>query len=143
MKKAFVIVAVLAAGIAGCASGGGSASSGVETLASGNHSSVTDQDYKDFHNQADLDAYLAKAFAKQASPPKLDVDWTKQMVLTAFIGQQKQTGYRIRFTSVDESGDTVSVHVRVIIPCHQKAIPDPSEPYMIVAAPATTKPVNV
>ena len=150
MKIAFVSSMALVLGLAGCASGGGSgggggggSSSDIQVLAAGNHSSLTDPDFKDIHSAADMDAYLAKAFQKQGTPPKFDVDWTKQMVLTAFIGKEKNTGFRIRFLSVDESGDTVSVHIRITIPCHQKAIPEDSEPYMLVAVPATTKPVNI
>jgi hypothetical protein len=144
MKKAFVLAAIVTTGMTGCASGGGDASYGdVQVLAVGNHSSMKNQEYKDFHNAADFDAYMAKAFVNQGSPPKLDIDWTKQMVLTGFIGAEKNTGYRIRFLSVDETGDTVSVHVRIVIPCMNNAKPDASEPFAIVAAPATSKPVNI
>ncbi|HSC47405.1 MAG TPA: hypothetical protein VLG68_04910 [Gammaproteobacteria bacterium] len=147
MKNAFILSMALVLGLAGCASGGGGGGGGssgdIQVLATGNHSSLTDPDFKDIHNAADLDAYLAKAFQKQGSSPKLDVDWTKQMVLTAFIGKKQNTGFRIRFLSVDETGDTVAVHVRIIIPCSKEARPEESEPYTIVAVPATTKPVNI
>jgi len=148
MKKAFVSSMALVLVLAGCASGGGGgggSSSDMQVLATGNHSSLMDPDFKDIHSAADMDAYLAKAFAKQSSPPKFDVDWTKQMVLTAFIGAKKFTGFRIRFMSVDETGDTVQVHVKVIIPCNKgdKSIPEDTQPFMIIAVPATSKPVNI
>ena len=149
MKNVFALSAALILGLAGCASGGGGggdsgggASGDIQVLATGSHSSITDLDFKDIHNAADLDAYLAKAFAKQSAPPKLEVDWTKQMVLAAFIGEKKNTGIRIRFLSVDESGDTVQVHTKVIIPCYEHSRPEANEPFTIVAVPATTKPVN-
>lgn len=149
MKKAFVLLAALAAGVAGCASGGGGggggASGGIQVLASGNHSLMKDQEYKDFHNAADLQAYLDKTFGKgQAPVDPAKIDWTQQMVLTAFIGSEKHAGYRIRYLSVDESGDTVSVHIRVTIPCtKEERSPEATQPFTIVAVPATAKPVNV
>lgn len=143
MNKVLITLAALAVGLVGCGSMGSAGGDGIVVLASGNHSSVMDPDLKDFHNAADLKAYMDKAFEKQGGAPDLGViDWNKQMVLALFAGAKKNTGFRLRFLKVDSSGDTVIVQSRVVIPCHSQSTPDESQPYLIIAAPATSKPVS-
>ena len=144
MKRLTIALAALAVTLAGCASAGGGSSggSGVTVLQSGSHSAMKDETFKDFHNQADLDAFLATAFEK-GSAPSLKVDWNTQMVLVAFLGTRKTTGYRVSFTKVDASGDQVQVDTKITIPCAQQASPDTHQaPFTIVTAPASTKTVN-
>ncbi|HEU5397977.1 MAG TPA: hypothetical protein VFV77_01745 [Gammaproteobacteria bacterium] len=140
MKKLFIAIAALAVVLAGCASMGGGAS-GVDVLQTGNHSAQKDEALKDFHNQADLDAFMATAFDK-GDAPSLKVDWNTQMVLVFFIGAKQNTGIRAAFTKVDETGAQVQVSSKVVIPCEKQSRPEPSSPYVIGAAPASTKPVN-
>ncbi|HEV7165862.1 MAG TPA: hypothetical protein VGO35_10775 [Gammaproteobacteria bacterium] len=142
MKRLLIAVSAFAVILAGCASAGGG-SSGITVLQAGGHSAMKDQVYKDLHSQADLDAFLATAFDK-GSAPSLQVDWTKQMVLVAFIGIQKQSGYRVSFTKVDDSSpDAVQVSLKVTIPCSKESRPGENQsPYQIVTVPATTKVVN-
>lgn len=139
MKRLSIAVAALAAIIAS-----GSAISGpdVDILLKGQHSNIKYYTAKDFHNQADLDAFMATAFDKGNAPSVPAVDWSKNMVLAVFIGYQKSGGYNIRFTKVDDSGDSIQVSVKVVVPCEERARPDPSQPFQIVAVPASTKPVN-
>lgn len=141
MKRLLIAVAALAVILAGCATMGGT--SGITVLQSGSHSAMKDQSYKDFHNQADLDAFMATAFAKGDAPDLGKIDWTKNMVLAAFIGEQSNSGYRVYINKLDDSApDSVQVHVRVTIPCSKESQPAKQSPFQIVTAPATTKTVN-
>lgn len=138
MKRSSIAVAALAAILVSSAAISGD----IHVLASGNHSNIKFVTTKDIHNQADLDAFMATAFDKGHAPSLDPVDWNTQMVLALFIGYQKYTGYRIRFTKVDDSGDTIQVDTTVSVPCSMHARQDDQEPFVIVTAPASTKPVN-
>jgi len=140
MKRFIIAMVALAVSLAGCASAGGGGA-GISVLQSGAHSAQKDEVFKDFHNQADLDAFLATAFDKGAAP-KISVDWNTQMVIAMFAGAKKNTGIRVGITKVDESGDQVQVSSRVVIPCSKDSTPEATSPYQIVAAPASTKTVN-
>ena len=139
MKRVSIAVAALAAILVSAAAISGS---DIHVLASGNHSTVKFPTTKDFHNQADLDAFMATAFDKGHAPSLDAVDWNKDMVLVLFIGYQKYTGYRIRFTNVDDSGDAVTVDSSVSVPCSMHARQDDQEPFVMVTVAASTKPVN-
>jgi hypothetical protein len=137
MKRFIVLVAALAAGLAA----GSSLAGDIEQLASGTHATLTDQTYKDIHSADDLKAFWATAFGGMSSPPKVpEVDFTKQMLLAVFIGQQQHSGDKVRVKSFDDSGDDFHVIVEVEIPCHMRMEKD--VPYVIVTVPATTKAVT-
>ena len=142
MKNLIISVAT-ALLIAGCASMGGS-DSGVNILTSGNHSNIKDPQYSDIHNQADFDALWQKAFAKQSgAPDKPVVDFSKDMVLAIFIGDQSTGGYIIRIKNVDTSGATIDVTVLVTSPGQNCRHPrSASDAFMIATMPASTKTVN-
>lgn len=139
MKRLSIALAALAAiAVSGAAIGGSSP----DTLVKGSHSNIKSLTTKDFHNQADFDAFMATAFDKGHAPSISSIDWTKDMVLAVFIGYQKHSGYQIRFTKVDDSGDSVQVSYKVIVPCEEHAGGDESQPFIIVTYPASTKSVN-
>lgn len=141
--KTLVFSATVALLLGGCASMGGGAS-GVEILASGNHSDMQDQQYVDIHKQADFDVLWQKTFANLSSvPSKPAVDFSKNMVLAAFIGTQNHGGYLIRIVNIDASGATVQVTAEVTIPgTNCRYTQSKTEPFLFVTAPATNKPVN-
>jgi hypothetical protein len=139
MKRMSIAVAALAGILVSAAAISGS---DIDVLATGNHSNIKFVTTKDIHNQADLDAFMATAFDKGHAPSLDPVDWNTKMVLALFIGYEKYTGYRIRFTKVDDSGDTVQVDTSVTVPCSMHARQDDQEPFVIVTVPASTKPVN-
>ncbi|MDE2234439.1 MAG: protease complex subunit PrcB family protein [Gammaproteobacteria bacterium] len=130
--------------VAGCASMGGG-NSGATVVASGDHSLIKDQEYKDIHTQADFDALWDKAFkGMSGAPDKPQVDFSKQMVLAAFIGDQNTGGYTIRFTKIDSTGPTIDVSILVTQPGQNCRVPQRlSDTYLIVAIPASSKPVNI
>lgn len=143
LAKTLIGAATLVLLLAGCASLSGSAG-GVEVLSSGNYSNIKDQQYKDIHNQADFDALWKQAFGGlSGAPSEPTVDFTKNMILAGFIGEQKHGGYVLRFTQYDDSGPTVNVTVEVTIPGTNCRYPQrEAQPFLIAAAPATTKQVN-
>jgi len=138
-----IISASAALLIAGCASMGGG-NSGAEILASGNHSNIKNQTYQDIHNQADFDAMWKKAFTNQSgAPDKPTVDFSKDMVLAVFIGDQPTGGFRIRFSKIDSSGATIEAAVVVTQPGQNCRHPQSSsDAFLIATIPASTKSVN-
>ncbi|MGH8307791.1 MAG: protease complex subunit PrcB family protein [Gammaproteobacteria bacterium] len=142
--KTLTAIATLTLLLAGCASMGGG-SSGLDILVSGQHSNIKDQQYMDIHNQADFDAMWQKAFANRSdAPDKPVVDFSKNMVLTAFIGDQPTGGYKIRFSNVDASGATVDVTVVATQPGQNcRHTQRSTEPFLIATIPASTKTVNI
>jgi hypothetical protein len=146
MKNLLIGIAAMAAALAGCASGGGAAGgdvSGMVVLQQGTHSDMADQAYKDIHNDADLKALWAQVYAKVSSPPPVpQIDWTKQMVLAYFMGEQKHGGYRVSMTKAQEGLGVYNAQATVSIPgqsCHVTM--DVTRPYVIVAVPASALPV--
>ena len=138
MKRLIVTLAALAAIVVS----GAAISSGPDTLAKGSHSNIKYITMKDFHSQADLDAFMATAFDKGHAPDLGTVDWTKNMVLAVFAGYQQHSGFQLRITKVDDSSDTIQVNWKVVIPCSERAGSDESQPFLFVTYPASTKPVN-
>ncbi|MGA9854825.1 MAG: protease complex subunit PrcB family protein [Gammaproteobacteria bacterium] len=142
--KSLILSAVTALLMVGCASMGGG-DSGANILATGSHSNIKDQMYQDIHNQADFDAMWSKAFANQSgAPDKPVVDFSKDMVLAIFIGEQPTGGFRIRISKVDTSGADIEVTFDGIQPgqnCPHVQV-SKSEPFLIATIPASTKSVN-
>ena len=141
--KTLATVTMLTLLLAGCASTS-SDNSGIVVLASGSHSNMKDQQYMDIHNQADFDAMWQKAFVNQSgAPAKPVVDFSKDMVLAVFIGDQPTGGYTIRLNNTDASGDNVDVTVLVTQPGQNCRHPESSsDAFLIAAIPASTKSVN-
>ncbi len=141
--KTLIISAATALLMAGCAGMSGG-DSGANILATGSHSNIKDQIYQDIHNQADFDAMWNKAFAGQSgAPDKPVVDFSKDMVLAVFIGEQPSGGFRIRIGKIDASGPTIEVTIVGIQPGQNCRHPQTSsEPFLIATFPSSTKTVN-
>lgn len=141
--KTLTIAAVAGLVLAGCASMGGGPG-GVTVLTSGNHSNIKDQTYKDIHSQADFDKFWNEAFGGMGmAPDKPSVDFSKDMVIASFIGEQSHGGYVIRITKVENTGSQINVTVMVTIPganCHYPR--NSTEQFQIATMPASTEPVN-
>ncbi|MGH8279396.1 MAG: hypothetical protein ACRETQ_07520 [Gammaproteobacteria bacterium] len=129
--------------LAGCASMAGG-SSGATILVGGNHSKITDQTYKDVHSQADLDKLWQQAFGGMSQvPTQPSVDFSKDMVIAAFLGSEKHGGYVARITNVDNSGASLGVTVTITVPgqnCNFSQ--STSEQYQFFSIPASSKPVS-
>jgi len=139
MKRLSIALAALAAIVA---SAGAISGASVDTLAKGSHSNIKYVTMKDFHNQADLDTFMATAFDKGHAPDLGTVDWSKNMVFAVFAGYQHHGGYQLRFTKVDDSSDTIQVSWKVVVPCSERATSEDSQPFLFVTYPASTKSVN-
>lgn len=141
--KTLTIAAVMGLLLAGCASLSGGPS-GVTVLASGNHSNIKDQMEKDIHTQADFDKLWQKAFGSMGmAPNKPKVDFSKDMVIASFIGEQKHGGFIIRITKVNETPTAVGVTIMTTIPGANCRYPrNTSEQFQIATIPASTKPVS-
>ncbi len=141
MKRLSIALAALAA-IAICGTAIGDTSLDVNVLAKGEHSKVKYGTYQDIHTQADFDKFLATAFEKSDAPSLPTIDWTKDMVVLAFIGYQKHTGYIVKVTKATETDAGIQVHVKIVIPCQERSREEDRYPFTIVTIPASTKTVN-
>jgi hypothetical protein len=146
MKRIFVIIAVLAAGLVGCASAGGASGGGdnYTVLSVGPQSGVKEQGPRDVHNQADFKDMWDETFSKDSTPPKMpDIDWTKQAVVAYYLGEMKHGGYTLRINRAEPSKDTpgdFDVDFLVIAPglnC-SRMTNDITHSYIIAAVPAGT-----
>ena len=143
LAKTLIGAVTLALLLAGCASMGGGGSNGIVPLNMGNYSNIKDEQYKDVHNQADLDTLWQQAFSGMSgAPDKPTVDFSKNMVLAMFLGDQKHGGYLVRFTDFSVTGDSANVTVEVIIPgANCRYSNRASDPFAFALAPAA-KQVN-
>ncbi|HET7395645.1 MAG TPA: protease complex subunit PrcB family protein [Gammaproteobacteria bacterium] len=120
---------------AGCASLGGS--SNVRELATGDHSGVDTQEVHDLHNVKDFQTWWNKAYASFSTVPALpQVDFTKDMVVAAFLGEKAHSGFTMRVVKVDETPDAYNVEINVKIPgdtCHATQMK--TQPFEFVAVP--------
>lgn len=134
-RKSIIGAAALALLLAGCASLGGP--SNVRELASGVHSGVMQQEIHDLHNVKDFQAWWNKAYSSYATVPALPaVDFTKDMVVAAFLGEKSHGGFTMRIVKADQTADAYNVDIDVSIPgstCH--AVQMKTEPFLFVAVP--------
>ena len=146
MKRIFVIIAVLAAGLVGCASSGGGGGSGdsYTVLEAGSHSAIKEQKTVDIHDQATFKDLWDKTFGTEASAPKMpDIDFTKQTVVAYFMGEMKHGGYVIRIDRAEPSKDVpgnYDVDFMVIMPganCPRTTM-EITHPYLFAVVPSTS-----
>lgn len=144
MKRIFVIIAVLAAGLVGCASGGGGGSAdGYTVLETGSHSAIKEQKTVDIHDQATFKDLWDKTFGDQTSAPKMpDIDFTKQTVVAYFLGEMKHGGYAIRIEHAGPSKEVAGnydVDFLVITPganCPRTTM-EITHPFLFAVVPGT------
>ncbi|HEX2669149.1 MAG TPA: protease complex subunit PrcB family protein [Gammaproteobacteria bacterium] len=142
MKRLLIIVAALAAGLVGCASGGGTEVNGATILQTGPHSAVKDQGTREVHDQAALEALWKETYATASSPPDMPtVDFTKQTVVALFLGAKKHGGFRLTVARAEPSAsvpNSFDVDFAVILPgdnC-RNTTQDITYPYIIAVVPA-------
>ena len=146
MKDVLAGIAIMAAAVAGCASDGAASghTHGMLVLLQGSHSGVVEQAHHDIHDQAGLQALWARVYAKDSSAPALpQIDWSKQMVLAYFMGEQNHGGYRVSISKAEEGRGVYSVQATLSVPGHACHVTkDITQPYVIVVVPASTAPVS-
>lgn len=125
MKNRILIAVSMVALLGGCASADSASDAPpvvVQVLASGSHSGVKDQEYHDLHTAGDFQIWWNKAYATYSTAPALpQVDFTKDMVIAAFMGEKSHGGYTLDIESVQQTPNAYNVLVRITIPgdyCH-------------------------
>lgn len=133
--KAIVAGAALAFALAGCASLNGNPD--VQSLAMGTHSGVKDQQYHDIHNVKDFQTWWNKAYSTYSEVPALPtVDFNKNMVVAAFMGEKNHGGFTIRVESIKQAPDSYDVNIKISIPGQGCRITqDTVQPFEFVAVP--------
>ena len=121
--------------LAGCASLGGH--SDMQLLASGTHSGVKEQEYHDLHNAKDFQTWWNKAYSSYSEVPALpSVDFTKNMVVAAFMGEKSHGGYSIRVENIEQTPDAYNVNIRINIPGQGcRTTQDVVQPFEFVVVP--------
>ena len=150
MKRIFVIIAALAAGLVGCASasgGGGGSASNYTLLETGSHGAIKEQKTVDIHDQAAFKDLWDKNFGTESSAPKMpDIDFTKQTVVAFLLGEMKHGGYVVRVDGAEPSKDVpgnYDVDFLVIEPGERcpRTTQEITHPY-IFAVVSTTNPIS-
>lgn len=133
--KAVIGGAVLTLVLTGCASMGGD--SNVQVLASGSHSGVKEHEYHDLHNAKDFQTWWSKAYSTYSDvPPLPTVDFTKNMVIAAFMGEKTHGGYTLRVENVEQTLDAYNVKIKISIPGNNcRASQDIVQPFEFVVVP--------
>ncbi len=149
MKRVLVISAVLAAGLAGCASMGGGGTptgiQGVTILEEGQQSAVKHMYTVDVHNDDDMKKLWVTAYADDKNAPAMPkVDWTKNMVVAYFTGSLPTSGYWIKVTRAEEVVGAYDVDFTVTVPgpgCHANEVT--THAYIIAQVPVSAMPVSI
>jgi hypothetical protein len=133
--KAIIGGAILALSLAGCASMGGD--SNMDLLASGSHSGVKDQEYHDLHNVKDFQTWWNKAYSTYSEvPPLPKVDFTKNMVIAAFMGEKSHGGYSMRVEDIQQTPDAYNVNISISIPGQGcRTTQDTVQPFQFIVVP--------
>src|SRR5256885_32990 len=138
MKKLSILVAALAALLAGCGGASTSDSNGVTVLQTGSHSPVKDPEQKDIHDQATFQATWDKIYSEPSSKPPLPtVDFTKQTVVYYDAGEFKHGGYSLKITRAEAAGTGYALGITIIVPgnnCHNQTM-DITHPFIFATVP--------
>jgi len=142
MKKLLVIVAAMAAVLAGC---GGAATTpsddGVTVLVTGAHSGLKDQIEEQYHDQDAFKKIWDMVYEGQKSEPPLpSVDFTKQTVVVYGLGEMKHGGFAVRVNRAEASAGGYAVGILVIEPgenCHN-ATQETTHPFIVATVPTAS-----
>ena len=140
MKKLLVIVAALAAVLAGCGGADTTTPDNQATvLESGQHGAIKDVTQEQYHNQADFKAGWDKLYAGQSEPALPTIDFTKDTVVMFALGEHKTGGYKARVLHTEATPGGYSLGFEVIIPgigCHSTT-QETTRPFIVISVPTT------
>ncbi|MDC7220550.1 MAG: protease complex subunit PrcB family protein [Spirochaetales bacterium] len=69
-----------------------------------------DQEYLVFHSYRELDPYIPREDLFR------EIDFEKEILLAAFMGEQPTGGYMNRISSLEEGSETLTVYIEIIEP---------------------------
>ena len=140
MKRSLVLVAALAALLAGCGGETTTPDNQSTLLVYGNHGALKQVTEESYHNEVDFKAGWDKAYAGQTEPALPTVDFTKNTVAMYAIGEMKHGGYQIRvLRALPVTGANYAMGFQVVVPglgCHNET-QEITRPFIFVMVPTT------
>lgn len=113
-------------------------------VAAGDHSGLTLLRYEVILDQASFDEFwqihAAPSFPREKAPV---VDFDREMIIAAFLGQQRTGGYQIRVSAIHKHPQHLSVDLHVSRPPQGVLVTQMlTQPYHVVATQRVEQPVS-
>jgi len=138
MRSQFGVVALSVA----LAGGVIAADDAVRTLARGSQSGVKKPDRVVAKNQEEWTALWKRHLGEAQTTEAPKVDWSKEMVLAAFMGTRNTGGYALQITGAKEQEGKLTVQVEAKVPKPGGFVTQSiTSPFHMVAVPKSTLPV--
>ena len=116
MKKFAIILILAIVACAGPFRGGKRLADGpvpYQTILSGSHSLVDTSTVILVKNEREWDRIWVQAKGKiDPLPSRPSVDFSKQYVLAAFMGERPSSGYHVEVSAIEKDGNVLNVHVK-------------------------------
>jgi len=119
------------------------AEEGLRNLARGSQSGVKKPERVTAKTQEEWAALWKRHAGEASSTEAPKVDWSKEMVLAAFMGTRNTGGYAIQITSAKEQDGKLVAQVEVKVPKPGGFVTQTiTSPFHMVAVPKSTLPVT-
>ena len=116
MKKYYLIFGLLVFACAGPFRGGERLTNGpvpYQTILAGSHSLVDSSSVVLVKSEKDWDRIWVEAKGKvDPLPSRPSVDFSKQYVIAAFMGERPSSGYHIEISAIEKDGDILNVYIK-------------------------------
>jgi hypothetical protein len=116
MKKLFFLILIIALACAGPFRRGGALRDGpvpFQTILAGSHSLADTAFVELVTNKREWEnIWLIAKGLVDPLPTRPTVDFSRQYVIAAFMGQRESSGYRIEVTSIEKAGRILNVYIK-------------------------------
>lgn len=116
MKKLIPVILVVTLACAGALRRGGRLTDGpvaYQTILAGSHSLADTSTVVLVKKESDWEKVWIQAKGRiDPLPERPTVDFTRQYVIAAFMGQRPSSGFRIEITAIEKRGKTLDVYVK-------------------------------
>ncbi len=130
--------AALSLPLAGCLiNKSGAADAPLRTLDQGGSTGVLSQRFEVIRDPASLDALWRQHTTVMSPPPPLPhIDFERDMVIAAFLGQKASGGVELQISKLDNVGGALTAHLSLTNPGKDCIVTQAfSQPYHIVVTP--------
>jgi hypothetical protein len=116
MKKILIILVLMALACAGPLRRGGRLADGpvpFQTILAGSHSLVDTSAVMLVKNESDWDKVWIQAKGRiDPLPTRPTVDFSRQCVIAAFMGERPSSGFRIEISAIEKRGKILDLHIK-------------------------------
>ncbi|UCC80534.1 MAG: protease complex subunit PrcB family protein [Candidatus Zixiibacteriota bacterium] len=116
MKKILLILVLMALACAGPLRRGGRLADGpvpFQTILAGSHSLIDTSAVMLVKNESDWDKVWIQAKGRiDPLPERPTVDFSRQCVIAAFMGERPSSGFRIEISAIEKRGKILDLHIK-------------------------------